>query len=46
MRKIVFTFSMLFIMALGADAQEVGIRFGDVTGGDVAVGVPERQRGV
>lgn len=37
MRKLLFTFVCAFGMMVTTQAQELGIRFGDVTGGDVAV---------
>lgn len=37
MRKSLLFFSLIFIGALGAQAQELGVRFGNVIGGDVAI---------
>lgn len=37
MRRLILLFSLTFIGALSANAQELGVRFGNVTGGDVAV---------
>lgn len=37
MRKLIVLFTLLLVGAVSANAQELGIRFGNVTGGDVAV---------
>ncbi len=37
MRKAVVIFSLFFVGIIGVNAQELGVRFGNVTGGDVAI---------
>ena len=39
MRKIIFALSFVFISIFSSNAQELGFRFGDVTGGNVAIDV-------
>lgn len=37
MKKTLFTLSLFFTLCLTSNAQELGLRFGDVTGGSVAI---------
>lgn len=37
MKKIIFILSIVFASTFTSNAQEIGVRFGDVTGGNVAI---------